>query len=421
MSWNAQAHVRAYIATPPPLQPTTVWSAPIRIEAGLTYPRQQLIDDLLNADLVRADDVNAPGKFNAGDGIVQVWTPRDAPGPVSTKATKSTISYQGDVIASVSPPLSLPPTRLAVLGDPDQRRDRVTMEQLSPWMAPALLSIEDARFHEHAGVDPVGVLRAAWNNLRGSELHGGSTLTQQLAKNIFLHRGRTLSRKVSEVFYAGALERELGKNGLLELYLSEVYLGHSGGLPLYGVEQAARAWFGTSATHLSVGQAAMLAGVIASPNRWSPLKDPQAATRRRDQVIERMVYVRALTEAQAEAARSESLELRAHPPRLSARAPWAVDAALRELQTRSGGDVSPAGGLDIFTTIQPPLQAAAREAVAELQHPEAEAALVSVVPSSGAVEAIVGARATSTAHSTGPSTPSGRPGAPSSPSWRSLP
>src|SRR5690606_38234340 len=148
------------------------------------------------------------------------------------------------------------------------------------------------------------VARALVSNLGGRDLQGGSTITQQLAKNLFLTPDRTLRRKVREAFFAAALESELSKDELLRLYLGEVYLGQMGGLPLHGIEAAARAWFGRSAARLELHEAALVVGVIATPNRFSPVRHPEAAVARRDVVLDRMVATGAITKAQADQARA---------------------------------------------------------------------------------------------------------------------
>jgi membrane peptidoglycan carboxypeptidase len=215
---------------------------------------------------------------------------------------------------------------------------------------------------------------------------------------------------VREAFLALALESELDKPQLLDLYLSEVYLGSSGGMPIRGVEQAARAWFGKSAASLTIAEAATIAGAIASPYELSPLPRPSESTqqaverterarRRRDTVLDRMVAVRALTLEQATKARAEPLVVRGTPPSAAWRLPWAVDAALDEAEARLEGPLPP--GAALHTTIQPHLQRAAERAVRDVlgalgqEEPDvarAEGALVAVDPSDGDVVAIVGGR-----------------------------
>jgi penicillin-binding protein 1B len=402
--WNdARYEVREHLITPATSAPTSVWSAVIRVQPGDPYPKDELIADLLNARYEQVDDASRPGTFSARGDKVEIWTPeRSLPG-TDLPAKRVTLTLRDGRVKRIVPgdTARLQPTLLGVYGDLTARRDPVTLDEVSPWMIPALLAIEDARFHDHLGVDPIGIIRALVHNLTSDDTHGGSTLTQQLAKNLFLDARRTLRRKVHEVFYAAALESELSKDQLLELYLSEVYLGHHGGMPLYGVEQAARAWFARSSQRLDVSQAATIAGVISSPNRSSPLRSPQRAQERRDQVIHRMVYVHALTQVQANVALGEPLSLAPHPPTAAWRLPWAVSAALEEAPSLPGDVFRPGGGQHIYTTVQPHLQRAAQRAANDTllslvaSHPaitNAEVAVASVEVGSGRLIALIGGR-----------------------------
>lgn len=400
---DARVAVRAYLADPPRTEPTTVWSAPMRLRAGEPLDPGAFEADLLAATYEAVATLTGPGQFVRRGDTFEVWT-APVQGPVvALSGGRHTIAVADGRVRRVEPGevAVLRPTKLATLGDLDAARTPVTLDTVSPWMAPALLAIEDARFREHVGIDPIGIARALVNNLRGRDLEGGSTLTQQLAKNLFLGRERTIQRKLREVFHAAALEAELDKDALLELYLSEVYLGHVGGVPIHGVEEAARAWFGKSARRLDAAEAATVAGVIASPNVYSPLRSHEHALARRQQVLRRMVHVRAITEEQAAQALDAPLATVAVPPTRAWRLPWVVDAALDAAEDAVGDVFDEAHGLHVYTTVQPHLQRAAAAtvdrtlgALAEA-HPEAadvQGALVHVEVATGDVVAIVGGR-----------------------------
>jgi penicillin-binding protein 1B len=404
VTWaDARREVRLLLETPAASTPTSVWSAPIRVRRGEPYPKADLVADLIAGGYEQSEQADRPSTFHVKGDVIEILTaPTDLPGG-RVAAQRGTIRLADDRVASTDPAdgLLLHPTVLGVFGDLSSRRSPVRRDEVSPWMIPALLAIEDARFHDHLGVDPIGLLRALAHNLTSDEVQGGSTLTQQLAKNLFLDARRTLHRKVREVFYAAALESELDKDELLELYLSEVYLGHHGGLPVHGVEQAARAWFGRSASSLTVAQAATIAGVISSPNRASPLRDPERARERRDQVLHRMVYVRALTEAQAQEALATPLSTIDAPPTAAWRLPWVVSAALAEATALPGEPFLPGSGQHLHTTVQPHLQRASeRAAVSALDGLAAteeglrgaELAVAAVEVSTGRVLALVGGR-----------------------------
>ncbi len=399
---DARADVDAWLTAPHSSAVSTVWSAPPLVRRGEPYASGELARDLLAAGYERLGEANRPDSFaQRGDTFIIQRARHDGPGFVIPEGQARITLANGHVSAtSPSEGVSLRPIPLATVGDLETQRSPVTLDEVSPWMVPALLAIEDTRFHDHVGIDPVGITRALLRNLTTGDLQGGSTLTQQLAKNLFLEPERTVRRKVREVFVAAALEARLDKQELLELYLSEVYLGHQGGVALHGVEQAARAWFGKSAAHLSVGEAATIAGVIASPNVYSPLRGHEAAIERRDRVLERMVYVRALTEGQAKAARDEPLATLGAGLSAAWRAPWLVDAALDEVSSALGpGAVD--SGLQVHTHVQLHLQRAAQAALSnglarlEAEHDEAvgaEGAVAVVRARDGAVLALVGGR-----------------------------
>lgn len=399
---DARHQVREWQAAPAPSRPLEVFTAPIRVEPGDAYALHDLWDDMLAAHLEPAQEVRRPGQMNQAGRTWEAWLPEPSPpGAWRPGRVKLRWDDQGRILDTFpDTPLTLPPSLLAEIGDLDRKRDPTTLDDLPPHLPAALLAIEDTRFLDHPGVDPVGVARALWSNLTSDGLQGGSTLTQQIAKNVFLSRERTWRRKLHEIFFATALEWELDKRTLLSLYLSEVYLGHVGGRPLHGVEQGARAWFGRSAQHVSVSEAATLVGAIASPNVYSPLRDPEASLRRRNTVLTRMEQTGALSHRDAEAARAAPLNTVSSPPTAAWRLPWVVDAALAALDAERAG-MGSGVGLTLHTTAQPHWQRAAErglrrglDALAEA-HPgaaDAQAALVGVDARSGDVITLVGGR-----------------------------
>lgn len=389
---RASADVRAWLDNPVKSTPGVVLSAPLTVVVGQKLSAADLISDLLRAGYERVDGAPEAKQFD-DDGPTFV---------VHTEAgERGDITFADSAVSGVEPsPLQIGPIPLAVIGDMETHRTSIALSDLSPWVAPAVLSMEDARFWNHPGIDPLGVSRAIVTDVTGSgPMQGGSTLTQQLAKNLFLTQERTVRRKISEAFYALALERTLGKEALLELYLGEVYLGQVGGIPVHGVEQGARAFFGVSAHSLSAGQAATLAGIISSPNTWSPHRHPERATERRDLVVSRMQALGHLEHTAAEAIRTAPLEVSGTMVAADRSAPWAVDAAVDQLEEALDGGI--AAGYQVSTTIDPVLQRAAERAVAEgldevrTSYPDAaqaQAALVAVRVSDGAIVAMVGSR-----------------------------
>lgn len=399
---DAARKVTAWQDTPPATRPTTVWSAPMLLRQGEPADADLLARDLRAAGYEPVSALTADDQFVRQGSTFQVRSRGGAGAGWKVGPATGKLKVEAGRVAEVEPKagLQLRPTTLAVIGDLQARRSPIRLAEISPWMVPALLSIEDARFRDHAGVDPIGITRAVLANLLGRS-EGGSTLTQQLAKNLFVGAQRTMRRKVEEAFLAAALERAFDKDALLELYLSEVYLGHADGMPIYGVAQAARAWFGRPPDRLTVAECATLAGVIASPNAWSPLRDAEAAEKRRNVVLDRMVTVRALTEAQAAEARAEPLSLVPVDVSASWEAPWAVSAAVAAAGDALGETFRAGSGLAVFSTVQPHLQRAAEQALADgmdklgaakAEAKDAQAAAAVVRSDDGAVLAVVGGR-----------------------------
>jgi len=265
----------------------------------------------------------------------------------------------------------------------------VSVGELPPALPHAVLAVEDRRFYGHFGVDILGLARAAYANLRaGAVVQGGSTITQQAAKNLFFTPDRTLKRKVQELLLAFWLERRFTKDQILGIYLNRVYLGAG----TYGVDAAARRYFGRPAAEVTTYQAAMLAGLLKAPSRYNPVTNPDAAAARTRMVLRSMVAAGYLTTAQAGAAEADRGAILA-----------AVDRRLRgrHFADWTIGQVEDfaAGGRDVvvMTTLDPRLQRLAEEAVAWAMTevgPNAgagEAALVAMSPD-GAVRAMVGGR-----------------------------
>jgi len=279
--------------------------------------------------------------------------------------------------------------RLAAYGDLYGRR--LSAQELPAPLIQAVVAIEDRRFFEHPGVDGRGLLRAMAVNLRkGRIAQGGSTLTQQLAKNLFLTPERSIERKVKEALLALWLERRFEKNDLLSIYLNRVYLGSG----TYGVEAAAQRYFGISARDIDVYQAALLAGLLRAPSRLNPLHDPDAARQRTNVVLGAMAEAGFLSAAEvADLKRRGAASLRSSAAAGTSAnsggsrryfADWVLGRAAG-IAGRSGGD------LVVETTLSPRLQTLAAQAVANADAGGAQIALVAMTPG-GAVCAMVGGR-----------------------------
>jgi penicillin-binding protein 1B len=272
----------------------------------------------------------------------------------------------------------------------------------------AVLAAEDHRFFEHRGLDPFGLARALWVNVRaGRVVQGGSTITQQLVKSRLLTQERTLGRKLREAWLAWLIEWRYDKAEILEAYLNEIYLGHRAGIGVRGVGAAARAHLGKEVHELTLADAALLAGMIRAPNSTSPLLDRRRAAERRDAVLARMRELGLITEAEHDRARAEPI--RPRPAAAAApgqTAPYFTDHARREAESRLEGGL---GGrpVEIVTTLDLTLQRLAEAAVARgldrletrrphLRTQEAgdrlQAALVAIDTRTGQIRAMVGGR-----------------------------
>jgi penicillin-binding protein 1A len=240
-----------------------------------------------------------------------------------------------------------------------QVRYVVPLSQISPNFINALLAREDSRFYKHRGVDLTGIARAAVRNVNaGNVKEGASTITQQLARNTFDLGDDRWRKKLVEALLALRIEKNLSKEKILEAYANRIYYG----LGLYGVETASRACFGKSANELTLSEAAILAGLIRSPNRLTPLGDSRTALAERDQVLGRMEELKMITPEEAKAARAEPIPLtKILLP--STQENYAMDAVMRDLAILLPKDIIDRGGLKIYTTIDPRLQMIAEEAV----------------------------------------------------------
>jgi penicillin-binding protein 1B len=286
-----------------------------------------------------------------------------------------------------------------------ERRSYLPLSQMPKHLLQAAVASEDRRFYKHWGLDFLGVGRATMRNVRaGAVVEGGSTITQQLVKNLFLSRERNVWRKFHEMLLAVLVEARYSKEQILEFYLNQIYLGQRGSWSVCGVEEASLFYFNKHARELSVPEAAILVGIIPAPNKLSPYRDRDAALARRNDVLRDMVECGYLTSKEAKRYRQASLRFAQSPPPTT-RAPYFVDY-VREILSRdiSLVDLS-SRGFAIFTTLDPRLQDEAervlkngvreadwRSASAGADRNPAQGALVAIEPSTGFIRAMVGGR-----------------------------
>jgi penicillin-binding protein 1A len=283
-------------------------------------------------------------------------------------------------------------TVLAILHG-DESRVVVNSNEIAPVMKQAIVSVEDRRFWEHRGVDFRGIMRAVWADVRNKKVvQGGSTITQQFVKNTYTKRERTISRKLKEAALAWQLEQRWSKDRILTAYLNTIYFGNGA----YGVEMAARVYFHTTASRLTLPQAALLAGLPASPGAYDPVENPARARLRRATVLNLMVQQGLITRKDAVGANREPLP-KARNVRLPAgksRQPYFAEYVKQQLIPYYGSGTVFGAGLKIYTSIDLDIQRLAEDAIKKLlpdRHGPA-ASLVAIDPRDGRVLAMVGGR-----------------------------
>jgi penicillin-binding protein 1A len=270
----------------------------------------------------------------------------------------------------------------------EKNRTPVPLREVSPWLRRATVAIEDHRFYEHGGVDYEGILRAAWKDLSaGHVVQGGSTITQQLVRNLYISKERTFSRKLKEACLAIKLSRRWSKERILDQYMNQVYYGNHA----YGIEAAAQTYFSKHARQLTLRQSALLAGLPQAPSVYDPLHRPAAALVRRDAVLRAMREYGYITPLQYRQAVAQQW-LRLRPGKLYTRIkePYFFSYVRDQLIAEYGSNTVRTGGLRVSTTINPRLQGAAAKAIRDTLYlrNDPAAAVVSINPVNGAIRAM---------------------------------
>lgn len=296
--------------------------------------------------------------------------------------------------------LRIEPKMLGML-EKDQNEQRLFLrrDQFPEILVDALLATEDRDFYQHDGVSPLAIGRALVANIKaGRTVQGGSTLTQQLAKNLFLTRDKTLWRKVREAYIALILDYRYSKDRILEAYLNEVYLGQSGGDAIHGFALASRYYFGQPIQELRIDQLAMLVGMVKGPSYYNPIRYPERTKIRRDLVLRLLMQQEMLTAQQYEQAVNRPLDTQSHP-RIASRQPAYFQQLNIELKEKVGDNFKAETGLRLFTSLDPVSQSKLEQAIAK-KVPELakragkdlEAAAVAVDRHSGEIRAMVGGK-----------------------------
>ena len=391
--------------------PLRLYTAPFQLKTGLSLKATRLPERLQRLGYRPvADLVASAGDYRLTSQSLTIFL--HAQPEAFVKANVVTLDLQDGLVTQVlsepdrTPifPVFLEPELISGLrGGSRQVREWIPFGQMPDRLVETILAVEDRRFYSHVGIDPVAVGRAVWRNLtKGGVVQGGSTITQQLAKNLFYSPQRTFIRKVKEALAAMVLESKYGKRDIMESYLNEIYLGQAGFVSIYGVGEAAHRYFGKTLDELTIGEIAMIAGLIKGPNTFAPTKHQALAQQRRDVVLRLLRDQGKLTEEEWKTAVNEPVRV-APPDDVLAEAPYFVDTVLRQVEDAVGTPLPE--GLRIDSTLDSLVQQAATEGLEqglarlERAYPALKAseqplqgAVVVLDPSTGAILALVGGR-----------------------------
>jgi penicillin-binding protein 1B len=378
---------------------TGIYAAPRTLRPGQKLTRDGLAAALRRAGYVESDAVSEVwnGSFRVEDDAVEI---KPSGRETSTSVIRVTFDSVGRITELMGDGVTLDSFTLApesLTNDAFTKgaaRRQMTFKDIPPVLVQAITSIEDRRFFDHHGLDIFGVGRALIRNAGEERIgQGGSSITQQLVKNTYLTPERTFRRKYAEAMLSFSLERRLSKQDIFALYCNEVYLGQRNVVGVRGVDQAARVYFGKELKHLTLVEAATLAGMIQSPARYSPVRSPDETRMRRNTVLGTMVRDGHITLEQAAAAAKEPLSLANFDPARESSAPYFVDYANR---------MSQAGEDQIVTTIDLDLQSLAEQAIRKqlarldetykARGATPQVALVALDPNTGEILAMVGGR-----------------------------
>ena len=358
------------------------------------------------------------GQFVIRGSVVEVRPGTDSVNENSpgTRALRLTFSKSGESLASINDlssseqleRASLEPEIISsVLNHDREKRKIIEFKDLPQHLVDAIVSIEDRQFFDHIGINWRGILRALVRDYQTGEWkEGGSSITQQLVKNFYLKPEKSPKRKLAEAYMSILLEQRLTKEQIMAMYCNQIYMGQRGGFSINGFGQAARSYFDRDVSNLTLSESALLAGIVQSPNYYSPYNHEDRALERRNRVLDKMVETGKLTRYQADKAKSLPLGVKGRAPTLDvADAPYFVDYLMRQLEDKYDDRVTPLRSLRIYSTLDIDLQRAAYQAVtnhmASVEKMLAkrkggteglQAALVAINPKTGEILAMVGGR-----------------------------
>lgn len=399
--------------------PSRVYSDSTQIVAGLRYTKE-LLEPKLNHVGYRkvAGRVENPGEYRYVGDDLEIFLNNFEYPDMEFHAMPVLIEMNGSQVRSIkrlTDSITLRGVRIepelitSIYDNAMEDRIPVSLDAVPQVLTDAIIATEDRTFYSHQGISPRGILRAIWTDIRAKGLvAGGSTLTQQLTKNLFLDASRTFRRKGQEALMAILLELRYDKPEILEAYCNEIYLGQNGSVQIVGVEQASQVYFGKKVTYITLPEAATLAQMIRSPNVLSPLKNPARAKTGRDRVLRLMLEQRKITQRQYEEAVASPLSVTPFP-KTTRSAPFFVDLVLKQLRETYPETQLKTEGLRIFTSLDMIMQRSAEEAlnhgIANLNKKykhirnsdtPLEGVVLTIQPGTGYVKALIGGRSYTT-------------------------
>jgi len=352
--------------------PARVYSAPLRLTPGRAVDATALVSRLARCGYAQVEtSPSAPGQYRRRPSAIDLFVRGFTGGKRPVAARHVVLNFDHESIASINDErgrpvasIELEPELLSlVFGRQQQERMIIPLAEAPKVLVNAVLAAEDARFYRHAGIDPFAVLRAAFTNVKsGRIVQGGSTITQQTVKNLYLSQERTWWRKIREALMSVILDSRYSKDRILEVYLNAVYLGQRGSVSICGVQAASRYFFGRNVSDLSLAEAATLAGLIRNPGGYNPFTHPDRAVERRNAVLDAMLDLGFADKAAVVRAKAEPLRVASGGAGF-AQAPYVVDFVRSQLAELYSDRVLAENGLEIYTTIDTLVQASAEEAL----------------------------------------------------------
>lgn len=355
---------------------TGIYTAPVKLRTGQFYKKAELITYLERIGYLGDDKPSSAerGHYSNKDNYLEIIPSAAArvDGQQLFPRLRLKFSEDSQRISAITSleenrnlnECNLEPELLTAINADKEKRKIVEYKDLPDTLVKGVLAIEDRRFFDHPGIDFRGLIRAIWRNLSEGEVQqGGSTVTQQLVKNFFLTPERTLKRKLSEAFISVLLETRMSKQEIFQMYCNEIYLGQDGNYSINGFGEAASFYFNKDVSHLTLSEAAFLAGIIRGPGYYSPFQHANRAIERRNQVLDAMVTSEFIDAAKAEEAKKSNLQVRSKSSSSNAEAPYFLDYLQSTINETLGDQILAQQSYRIYSTIDMDLQRAADKAV----------------------------------------------------------